>query len=258
MHMHLYLYGNSGKSHPPNPSKPIKTIKTCTHTHQNPYPWWWVWVLVGMSKGCSEKPMGYPLQSLTVCQLSNFQLLWWKKPIIAFAIFIWFVAEALYCMYLCIYYCLSPANKQKCCTSFVHGITDTDVQPPPSHLPHCLPISTTTFHCQPLLCHVSFHKDATRGGNPFSVVFLSTQTKGGPGRESHTEGRLVSSLRNPLTNFFFGMSHDICITLAHHFHITNPVVTAKCSVQARASFLLPFPVGKICNNILRRCSHYLA
>ena len=34
-----------------------------THqTHQNPYPY--PRVLVGMGKGCLERPMGYPLQSL--------------------------------------------------------------------------------------------------------------------------------------------------------------------------------------------------
>src|SRR5258708_6986021 len=91
----------------------------------------------------------------------------------------------------------------------------------------------------------------------FSADFLGL-TKGGPGRESCTEGRLVSSLGNPLKFFFLG-GHMIFVQLWHAISISQtPVATAKCSVQARVPSLLLFSVGKICNNILRICSHYLA
>ena len=51
-------------------------------------------------------------------------------------------------------------------------------------------------------------------GYSVPIMFPSLVSKGGPGRESRTEGRLVSSLGNPLKNFFLG-GHMIFVQLWH-------------------------------------------
>lgn len=79
--------------------------------------------------------------------------------------------------------------------------------------------------------------------------------KGGLGCESCTKGRLVSSLGNPLKNFFFG----VVTWYLYNFGTSSPLQwPLPNGVQTRVPSLLPFPVGKICNNIFRICSHYLA